>query len=140
MAMIALESNARPSSAAIQAELARRWPDLPRVKAAKKDDTTFSFRIGSIDVVAGLMPAPIPWSELEGPCATRVLWKDAADVLRHHKADLILTISGTDRPVERMRLLTQVTAAHLATSAEALGLFWTEPTLVIEPQMFLEFA
>jgi hypothetical protein len=140
MAMIALGPNARLSSGAIQAELGRRWPDLPRAKAAKKDDTTFSFRIGALDVIAGLIPAPIPWSDLEGPCATSILWKEAADVLRNHKTHLILTVSGTDDPLERIRLLTQVTAALLTACAEAVGVFWTEATLVIPPRLFVEFA
>jgi hypothetical protein len=140
MAMIALGPNAQPSSAAIQAELARQWPSLPKAQAAESKDDTFCFRIGSLDVIAGLMPAPIPWSDLEGPCATSWLWKDAATAMRAHTTHMILTVSGEEGPVERLRLLTQVTASILATFPEVVGVFWTPATLVIQPPLFRDFA
>jgi hypothetical protein len=140
MAMIALGPDASLSSEAIQAELARQWPSLPKAQAAEAKDDTFAFRIGSLDVIAGLMPAPIPWSDLEGPCATSWLWKDAAAVLRTHTAHLILTVSGEEGPVERIRLLTQVTAATLAACPAAVGVFWTHAAMVIQPPLFCDFA
>jgi hypothetical protein len=140
MAMIALGPGARPNHDAIQAELARQWPELPRAETGEEKDDTFAFRVGSLDVVAGLMPAPIPWSDLEGPCATSWLWKEATTVMRGHTTHLIVTVSGEDGPVERMRLLTQVTTAVLATCPEAVGVFWTHAALVIQPPLFRDFA
>jgi hypothetical protein len=140
MAMIALGPNARLSSAAIQAELARQWPSLPRADAREAQDNTFAFRVGALDVIAGHMPAPIPWSDLEGPCAMSWLWKDAASVLRTHATHLILTVSGDEGPIDRLRLLTQVTAAILASCPEAVGVFWTHAAMVIQPPLFREFA
>lgn len=140
MAMIALGPNARVSGAAIRAELARQWPDLPKAKAGEQKEGTFSFRVGSLDVIGGVMPFPVPWSDLEGPCATSILWEDAGEVLRTHAGHLILTVSGTDRALDRIRLLTQVTAAVLATCPAAVGVFWTHAALVIPPPLFLDFA
>jgi hypothetical protein len=140
MAMIALGPNAHPSVAAIQADLARQWPSLPKAEAAEEKDNTFAFRVGTLDVVAGLMPGPIPWSDLEGPCATSWLWKDAASVLRSHATHLILTVSGEAEVLDRVRLLTQVTSSILATCPEALGVFWTEARMVIQPPLFRDFA
>jgi hypothetical protein len=140
MAMIALGSNPRLSSAAIQADLARQWPSLPKAEIGEEKEGTFAFRVGALDVVAGLMPAPIPWSDLEGPCATSWLWKDGAEALRAHTNHLILTVSGDEGPLERMRLLTQATASILATCPEAVGVFWTHAAMVIQPPLFREFA
>jgi hypothetical protein len=140
MAMIALGPNANPSASAIQADLARQWPSLPKPQASESKEDTFSFRIASLDVIAGHMPAPIPWSNLEGPCANSWIWKEAADVLRKHATHLILTVSGEEGPVERMKLLTQVTTSILATCPEAVGVFWTHAGLVIQPPLFREFA
>jgi hypothetical protein len=140
MAMIALGPNACVSAAAIQAELGRQWPTLPKAEPAEEKEGTFAFRVGVQDVVAGLMPAPIPWSDLEGPCATSWLWKDAADVLRSHTTHLILTVSSQAAVLDRMRLLTQVTASILATSPQAVGVFWTHAALVVQPALFREFA
>jgi hypothetical protein len=140
MAMIALGPNARLSGAAIQADLARQWPSLPKATAMEEKEDTFSFRVGTLDVIAGLMPAPIPWSDLEGPCATSWLWKDAAAVLRSHAKHLILTVSGEEQALDRIRLLTQVAASVLATCPEAVGVFWTHAAMVIQPPLFREFA
>jgi hypothetical protein len=140
MAMIALGPSAGLSPAAIQDELARQWPALPRAEAVEAKESTFALRIGSQDVVAGHMPAPIPWSDLEGPCATSWLWKEAATVLRPHATHLIVTVLGEEGPLDRMRLLTQVTAAVLATCPDALGVFWTHAALVIQPALFRDFA
>jgi hypothetical protein len=140
MAMIALGPNARLSPSAIQADMVKQWPSLPKPEATEEKEGTFSFQVGDQGVVAGLMPAPIPWSDLEGPCATSWLWKEAAEVLRGHTTHLILTVSGAEEPLERMRLLTQVTASILATCPEAVGVFWTHAALVIQPPLFREFA
>jgi hypothetical protein len=140
MSMIALGPNPHLSVAAIQADLAQQWPSLPEAEAAEQKEGTFAFRVGSQDVVAGIMPAPIPWADLEGPCRTSWLWKDAAEVLRSHATHLILTVNSEETPLERMRLLTQVTASILATCPEALGVFWTHASMVIQPPLFRDFA
>jgi len=140
IAMIMLGPDAELSVRAIRADLAAQWPALPESEGPEEGEGTFSFRIGSIDVIAGLMPGPIPWSDLEGPCATSWLWADAADVLRGHTAHLILTVSGEGGPVDRMKLLTQLTASILATCPGAIGVFWTHAALVIPPAMFRDFA
>jgi hypothetical protein len=140
MAMIPITGDGRPSSSALRSELGRLWPELPSATDVSAKDDTFSFRIGALDVIAGLMPAPIPWSDLEGPCKTSWLWKDAEAVLRKHTNHLILTVSGDEPPKERLKLLTQVTTAILATCPEAVGVFWSHATLVIPPKVFREFA
>ncbi len=140
MAMIALGPNAKPSVAAIEADLASQWPSLARATASEAQENTFAFQIGTMGVVAGLMPAPIPWSDLEGPCATSWLWKDAADVLKSHATHLIVTVTGDEDPIERLRLLTQVTTSILATCPEALGVFWTHAAMVVQPPLFRDFA
>lgn len=140
MATVAFGPNALLSVTAMRAELARQWPTLPRVEDVDEKDTTFAFRVGTQDVLGGLMPAPIPWNDLEGPCATSWLWKDAAEVLRSHVAHLILTVSSEASPIERMKLLTQVTTAVLATCPEAIGVLWFHAGMVLQPPLFREFA
>src|SRR5207244_7905735 len=110
-----------------------------KVEAVKKEETRFSFRIGGQDVVAALMPAPIPWSDLEWPCKTSWLWKDAANVLRSHTNHLIVTVIG-EGALLRTRLLTQVTASILATCPQAVGVYWTDAAMVIQPSLFRKFA
>lgn len=51
----------------------RRWPDLPKPSQLVQKDRALSFKVGTHDVVLGSVPAPIPWADLEGPCATSIL-------------------------------------------------------------------
>jgi hypothetical protein len=86
------------------------------------------------------MPAPIPWSDLEGPCATSRLWPTAAQELKEHKTHLIVTVSDESAPLKRAVLLTQATASIVGTCPEAIGVYWCPASLVVKAAMFRDFA
>lgn len=140
MAMIALGPKPQLSGGAIKRHLAATWPVLPPASDVQKKDNTLSFEMGDQTVIMGLMPAPIPWSDLEGPCKTSWLWPDAAKVLKEHKNHLVLTVSSKGTPVERAALLSVVAAAILKTCPQAVGVLWGLSSLVISPPVFCEFA
>jgi hypothetical protein len=141
ISMILLTEDAQLSAADIQGDLAARFPDLPASSDPAEDGNTLSFALGSADVILGKMPAPIPWSELEGPCATSVLWPNAADTVKAHKEHIIVTVSGDSLdPIQLATLLTQATASVLATTPAALGVYWGSATLVIPKNVFIDFA
>jgi len=125
---------------AIQRTLAKHWPQLPPASDGKADKGTFAFRLGEASVVLGYMPAPIPWTDLEGPCATSVLWPKATEELKNHAAHLIVTVSGNFAPLEMSGLLTQATAAVMETCDDALGVFWCDATIVVPKGIFNKFA
>lgn len=86
------------------------------------------------------MPAPIPWSELAGPCETSWWWADAADTMRAHTHHfLVALIGGSLEPVERRLALTKAVAA-VVEGSDALGVYWGEGTLVQGPAAFLALA
>ena len=144
ISMIPLGNSPKISPTAIKADLSATWSDMPPLGATEKNEKQMlSFDVGDDShVILTLMPGPIPWSDLDGPCATSVLWKDAAKVLRPHKAHLLVTImfEGDRSPIEKAKLLTQVTAAILHTCDAALGVYWCNATLVIQPELFRDFA
>ncbi len=144
LAMIPLGPNPKISPSAIKNDLSSTWDDVPTIGPTEKSDKMIlSFDVGKhAHVFLSLMPGPIPWSDLEGPCATSVLWSDAATVLKPHRAHLLVTIMFDDErsPIEKAKLLTQVTAAVLETCEAALGVYWCNATLVIQPKLFRDFA
>lgn len=144
ISMIPLGANPRISPTAIKTDLSTTWPDMPPLGPTEKNEKHMvSFDVGTgAHVILTLMPGPIPWSDLEGPCATSVLWKNAAEVLRPHKAHVLITVMFEDNrsPLEKSKLLTQVTAAVLHTCDAALGVYWCNATLVVQPELFREFA
>ena len=140
ISMVMLREDVALSAANIQSHLATKWPDLPAATDVDEKQDTVAFRVGSAEVILGKMPAPIPWSVLEGPCATSILWKNAAEEIRPHTIHWIVTVSGELNPLELVTLLTQVTASVMATCPLSLGVYWGNGTLVIPKDMFIDFA
>lgn len=105
----------------------------------QRQDNTLSFKLGSAEVILGLMPGPIPWEDLEDPCKTSRLWPDATQVLRPHAAHLVVSVRGDLDPLMRIVRLTQVTAAVIA-NIPTLGVFWYDSRLVVPPQLFNQMA
>lgn len=128
------------SASELQRALSSNWPALAEATEVSENGDTLSLRLGASDVVIGAMPAPIPWSDLEEPCATSILWPDAETVIRGHESHAIVTVSGERSPVELSTLLTQVTAALMAATPEALGVFWTNAVMVVPKNVFFDFS
>ncbi|MFZ6818979.1 DUF4261 domain-containing protein [Undibacterium sp. Ji22W] len=140
LSFILLSEQAEPSESDIQDFVATNWPDLPAVNNFSASEGSIAFDIGGSQVALGIMPAPFPWSDLEGPCATSILWKDAEIAVKAHKAHIIVTVKGELEPIELSKILTQVTAATIHATATALGVYWGNATLLIPKAIFNDFA
>lgn len=140
IAMVLFKGTPTLSSVEVQTVLSANWPDLPVAADCDVQDNTLSFRLGGADVVIGVMPAAIPWTDLEGPCATSYLWPNALTEAKAHNSHAIVTVTGELSPQEISTLLTQVCAAVLASSSLSLGVFWTNAVLVISKGIFNDFA
>jgi hypothetical protein len=140
IAMIALGDGAKIPVADLQRDLKTNWPDLPDAENTDEKEDTVAFRIGRADVIYAHMPVPIPWADLKGPCATSILWPDAARALEKHKSHLIVTVSDERMPMARAKLLTQVVAAIAGVCPAAIGVYWGSSTLVIPCKLFRTFA
>jgi hypothetical protein len=81
-----------------------------------------------------------PWHELEGPCATSILWPKAASELRGHAAHTFVTVNAGLDPVAKSTVLTQVTVAVMAASPDALGVLWSNAMLLVPKALFVDFA
>jgi len=140
ISMIMLAADKAPHAADVERELRRRYPELKAslVSDAKEDTPAFELEKGQL--ILGHMPGPIPWTDLEGPCATSILWKNAAEEVKAHQAHIVVTVLSELEPVEKAILLTQCTAAVLAASDAAIGVYWGRATLVVPKVIFLEFA
>lgn len=107
-----------------------------------KDDAILSFSLGDELAALALMPAPYPWSDLEGPCATSWMWPEetsATDVKRHRTHLLVTMTGGRSDPIPRRLMLTAMTALA-ARQPGVLGVYWPDGTLVHYPPVFVEMA
>jgi hypothetical protein len=140
ISMIMLNTDSPIRAQDVQHHLAENWSDLPVAADIEEKDGILSLEIGEASVIMAKMPAPIPWSDLEGPCATSILWKNAASEVKHHSVHWIVTVRGELEPLPLSRLLTQATAAALAACEEAIGVYWCNATLLIPKNIFIDFA
>ena len=136
VAMVALNRPALPKWPRVLASLKARWRGCPKAKEASEKDKTISCWLGEDLVAVSLMPVPIPWSELEGPCATAWWWPEATDRLRTHNSHAIVALMGeSGNLIERHIRLTHLIAA-VAANTDAAGIYWGAGTVVHDPQAF----
>lgn len=141
IAMLMLTKDSPLETSALQRELATHWPDARAgFDPTQQSDDVIMLHIGDTQLILAKMPAPIPWSDLEGPCATSILWKNAAQEVKQHRLHWIITVMGELEPLELSTLLTQVTAAALLVCPGAIGVYWGNATLVVPKAMFVDFA
>lgn len=140
ISMIMLTTDSPIRAKDVQRHLAENWPELPTVSDIEEKDGTLSLQIGDAGLIMAKMPAPIPWSELEGPCATSILWRNSVAEVKKHSIHWIVTVNGQLDPVALSRLLTQATAAAMAACQTAIGVYWGNATLVIPKNIFIDFA
>lgn len=140
LAMVALDQSGKISGGAIPKSWARRWPGTPGPTSGQKKENALSFDVGDSFVVYGLMPAPIPWTDLEWPCANSVLWPEATEKMREHKRHVIITAMGKGSPLEQMKLLTQATVAFLDSCDGAVGVYLGNLSMVLAPKSYIDIA
>jgi hypothetical protein len=60
--------------------------------------------------------------------------------MKAHKRHVIVTASGEGELIDQMKLLTQATVALLDSCEGAIGVYWSNASLVLPPQTFIESA
>lgn len=113
-----------------------------RISVTKAKENIYSFSLdegfgGFVEI-----PAPYPWSDLEGPCATARMWPDHTPVrsLEAHHANILITMMKDKMgPVDRRLLLTQI-VGMAARYKGVMGVYWPEGALVHYPPVFSDMA
>lgn len=92
-----------------------------------------------LTIVVGLLPCPIPWSQLEGPCETAWWWPEATAEMSQHKFHFIVSIIGEMEPVEKRILLAKIMRA-VVRSTDSVGVYWGDSTLVMPAELFTDMT
>jgi hypothetical protein len=101
-------------------------------------EAIWAFEIDGAPTNVALLPTPIPWSEIESPCATAWWWPEATDVCKPCPAHWIVTTEGDDVFAANLRL-TKVIAA-LSASGPAAAVYWGAGAVIRSAEDFLEQA
>lgn len=102
----------------------------------QRKENTVTFTIdGSLGFVS-FMPAPFPWSDLEGPCQTSWMWKEAAEELKNHKQHIIISwMTKEKNPLLISKVVSQITASVLE-EVKGIGVYWGGACLVNKKDVF----
>jgi Domain of unknown function (DUF4261) len=140
ISMIMLGTDAPIRATDVQRYLVENWRDIPAASDIIEKDGTLTLQLGAANLILAKMPTPMPWSDLEGPCATSILWKNATADVSKHSLHWIATVTGKLDPLPLSKLLTQATAAAMAACEGAIGVYWANAKLVIPKNIFIDFA
>jgi len=140
LALVMLEEAELPEFDQVARYVAENYQKAPTMTVAGSTESLFTCTIGDYTAAATLVPKPIPWAQLEGPCATAWYWPTAAEALRDHQAHLLVTlVDEGGKEVPKSTALTQLVAGLVANS-RACGVFWGPGRLVHPPRAFQEQA
>ena len=145
VALIALSDLRLPAPDLVAGEFARSTSEAaPTVTS--RTDAAFTLSWAPTDADPGttanvtLVDRPIPWSKLEGPCATAWYWPEAEAVMRGHTHHLFVTLlDERTKAIDRAARLTETLVA-LAAHSPAVGLVWGSTGAVHEPKDFTQLA
>jgi hypothetical protein len=140
IAYLALNKSQLSTESALIGEIKKVMPPDTIIDHVKHKDEQIYCTIDGRMCFIDLMSAPIPWTWLEGPCATSWMWDEATAKMKAHKDHLFISVHGdkTQR-LENALLLTKIMAAAIRCHDSA-GVYWGDGTLVIEPKMFVDEA
>jgi hypothetical protein len=93
-------------------------------------------QVGESEAYFPLLP-PFSWSELEPLAENAWHWRESRELLRRHKAHILVTLRlGPEDPLERAMLLSRLAAA-VVSSQDCVGVYWSGPA-ISPADMFLE--
>ncbi|MCA9233003.1 MAG: DUF4261 domain-containing protein [Planctomycetales bacterium] len=140
LALVVLDQPRMPDFDEVARFVGQSFPDALEMTVSGSTEALFTCSLGDYTAAVTLVDRPIPWGQLEGPCATAWYWPDAETELRDHNAHLLVTlIDEGAKAIEKSTLLTQLVAG-VVSSSPTLGVFWGPGRLVHPPRAFLEQA
>ena len=140
VAMVALRDDVLPDETRLIEWLRDSWSAVPAIENIERRDDVISFDLGGDTVAVSLMPQPVPWTDLEGPCREAWYWPEAARALRDHRSHvLVVLVPKASQRIDAALSLTRVVAAVTACS-RAVGVLWGGGGLVHSPEPFVEVA
>lgn len=145
IAMVATISERLPSvakikkSCGLQGSLVERMLSKFRKRTTEEqwDENVLILECEDAQIVVMLMPAAIPWSQLEGPCATAWWWPEATEAMQQHKYHFIAMVRGGEWNEVARRVILAAVVQGVLESTDAVGVYWCDATIVMQPKMFI---
>ncbi len=138
--MICLNDMVLPPTETIIDGLKKSRVSLPVCHDITRKDDILHFEIGNARCAVALMPAPVPWTDLEIPCLSSWTWPQASEVLRNHKAHLVVAIWTSQSDTLGTYLLLTYLVDAVAQVSNSAGICWGAASMVHLPEFFHQFT
>ena len=112
--------------------------DLPEENAADERDDGFVISYRGAMLALSLMPGPIPGDEAENAAALNFLWPVGKDIVKQHKAHILIIQIGKGLPPKESGLMLVKAVVSACKQEGVLGIYTGE--VVLEPTYYLKFA
>ncbi len=140
LAVVLLDEPRLPEFDEVRRFIGEMFLNAPTMVVAGSTENLFTCTIGEYTAAVTLVPRPVPWSQLEGACATAWYWPTATEALKDHKAHLLVAlVDEGSKSIDKSMALTQLVCGLVGTSP-VQGVFWGPGRLVHPPQAFLDQA
>ena len=140
MALVPLAEGRLPEFEHARTFHRHHWSQWSPLEMSQQTASLVTYRAGDATGTYAVLPHPIPWSQLEGPCAVAWYWPNAAELLRHHPYHLLIAqVDEGRRTVQACLRFTSIVASLVESSA-ALGVLWGPASKVHEPGAFVTVA
>ena len=117
LALVLLDKPELPEFDDVARFIGQMYPDAPALRKRGSTDNLFTCTIGEYTAAVTLVPRPVPWSQLEGPCATAWYWPTATEALRDHQAHLLVAlVDEGSKSIDKSMALTQLVSGLVGTS------------------------
>ena len=136
LGMVAINNPSLPGQKEVLDSLAAVTGGPIKAKAIEATERTLVYSVGSDRAAVALMPAPIPWQVLEGPCHTAWWWPQAAAKLRDHNSHLLVALAGDEGNLVRRSLALTHLVAAITAQVDAAGIYWGGGAMVHDPLVF----
>ena len=140
LAMVAINDKRLPPSQEIFDYYYQNWPSSPEVTDDDRDDNVMVFNMGDSAGIIALVTAPIPWSELEGPCATAWYWPDACQELEKHVSHVIVSLISPSGDLISQALTLTKLVGSVSSLSDSAGIYWGSGSLVHSPETFMDLS
>jgi hypothetical protein len=131
LAMVVLQDAKLPDPRALSEYIRATWPWAKLdFDPEEKDGTIFLSGDDKELSFISLMPAPIPWGDLEYPCASALGWDDACSELEKGNAHIIIMVGGDSDGVIANQVRVTMLAQACSHLSKSIGVYIGEASTV----------
>lgn len=136
-----LLADTKPLTAPRLEKALKEFPQLGTVSwLSSSREGTSAFTVGGLNVLAALMPMPVPEGEADGATERSLSGLDGSWTLPDHRAHLVVVQQGAKGAnLEELTAFTRVVAG-IVRATDAVGVYWGEGGATHHPEFIVDIA